>query len=61
MLRTRAECIKEYGSDYYINRLIVEGKLFRIEKDIFSEKIRNYAEAVPKSDKVIRTLCTEVY
>lgn len=38
MLRTRAECIKEYGSDYYINRLIVEGKLFRIEKGIFSEK-----------------------
>lgn len=38
MLRTRAECIKEYGADYYINRLIVEGKLFRIEKGIFSEK-----------------------
>ncbi len=38
MLKTRAECIKEYGSDYYINQLVDEGKLFRIEKGIFSEK-----------------------
>ena len=38
MLKTRAECIKDYGSDYFINQLIYEGKLFRIEKGIFSEK-----------------------
>ena len=38
MLKTRAECIKEYGSDYFINQLIDDGKLFRIEKGIFSEK-----------------------
>ncbi len=38
MLKTRAECIKEYGSDYFINQLIAEGKLFRIEKGLFSDK-----------------------
>jgi len=37
-MKTRSECLKEYGSDYYINRLVTEGKLFRVDKGIFSEK-----------------------
>ena len=37
-MKTRAECLEEYGSDYYINRLVEEGKLFRVDKGIFSEK-----------------------
>ncbi len=37
------------------------GNYRKILSQLNTEKIRNYAEAVPKSDKVIRTLCTEVY
>ena len=37
-MKTRTECLKEYGSDYFINRLVAEGKLFRVDKGIFSEK-----------------------
>ena len=37
-LKTRSECLKEYGSDYYINRLVKERKLFRIDKGIFAEE-----------------------
>ena len=98
-MKTRNECLKEYGSDYFINQMIAEGKLFRVDKGIFSEKehvpelallsykypkaiitmetafylygftdevpdlcfMATKREAVPKSDKVIRTLRTEVY
>ena len=44
--------------DYYKEIL---GNYRRILPQLNTEKIRNYAEAVPKSDKVIRTLRTEVY
>ena len=37
------------------------GNYRRILPQLNAEKIRNYAESVPKSDKVIRTLRTEVY
>ena len=37
MLKTRAECLEEYGSDYHINQLVGAGKLFRIDRGIFSE------------------------
>ncbi len=40
MLKTRTECLEEYGSDYFINQTIAEGKLFRVDKGIFSEKDR---------------------
>lgn len=36
-MKTRAECIKEYGSDYFINQMVNSGKLFRVDKGIFSE------------------------
>ena len=39
----------------------VLGNYRRILPQLNSEKIRDYAEAVPKSDMVIRTLKTEVY
>ena len=38
MLKTRTECLEEYGSDYFINRMVDEGKLFRVDKGIFSER-----------------------
>lgn len=42
-MKTRAECIKEYGSDYFINQMVNSGKLFRVDRGIFSE-----AEHVPE-------------
>ena len=38
VLKTRAECLKEYGSDYLIDKRIGEGKLYKIGKGIYSEK-----------------------
>ena len=29
LMKTRTECLKEYGSDYFINQMVAEGKLFR--------------------------------
>ncbi len=37
------------------------GNYRRIITQLNTEKIRNYAESVPKSDMVIRTIRTEVY
>jgi hypothetical protein len=36
-MKTRAECIKKYGSDYFIEKKIEEGKLFKVGKGIYSE------------------------
>ena len=38
MIKTRAECLREYGSDYFINMTVNEGRLFKIDKGIYSEK-----------------------
>ncbi len=63
LMKTRAECLKEYGSDYFINQMVAEGKLFRVDKGIFSEK-----ELVPelallsfKYPKAIITMETAFY
>lgn len=37
-LLSRTECLKKYRSDYYINQKIAMGKLFRIDKGIYSDK-----------------------
>lgn len=37
MIMTRAECLKKYGSDYYIQQQINAGKLHRVEKGIYSD------------------------
>ena len=34
---SRTECLSRYGSDYFIKQQIKDGKLFRIEKGIFSD------------------------
>ncbi len=36
-MKTREDCLKEYGSDYFIQQKIEAGKLYRIEKGIYSE------------------------
>lgn len=37
-MKTRAECLKKYGSDYFIEKEIEEGKLFKVGKGIYSKK-----------------------
>ena len=37
-MKSRMDCLKEYGSDYFIQKQIDEGKLFRLEKGIYSEQ-----------------------
>lgn len=49
---------KTYKFNYYKEIL---GNYRRILPQLNTEKIRNYAESVPKSDMVIRILRTEVY
>lgn len=34
---SRAECLEQYGSDYFIQQELDAGKLFRIEKGIYSD------------------------
>lgn len=63
MLKTRAECVKEYGSDYYINQLVEDGKLFRVEKGIFSDEKHTPELAVLsyKYPKAVITMDTAFY
>ena len=35
---SREQCLKEYGSDYYIQKKIESGELFRIDKGIYALK-----------------------
>lgn len=37
-MKTRAECLEKYGSDYFIEKKIKEGELFKVGKGIYSEK-----------------------
>ena len=63
LLKTRAECLKEYGSDYFINQMVAEGKLFRVDKGIFSEKehVPELALLSYKYPKAIITMDTAFY
>lgn len=63
LLKTRAECLKEYGSDYFINQMVAEGKLFRVDKGIFSKKehVPELALLSYKYPKAIITMDTAFY
>ena len=37
-IMTQAECLESYGSQYNINKLIDQKKLFHIERGVYSEK-----------------------
>ncbi len=62
-MKSRAECVKEYGSDYYVNQQIKTGKLFRIEKGIYSEKknVPELAVLSYKYPKAVITMDTAFY
>lgn len=38
MLKTYQECMKLYGTDYQLDKQLEDGKLFKIEKGIYSDK-----------------------
>ena len=38
VMMTQADCLKSYGSQYNINKLIDQKKLFHLERGIYSEK-----------------------
>lgn len=37
-MKTRAECLEQYGSDYLIEKKVEEGELFKVGKGVYSEK-----------------------
>lgn len=37
-MKSRAECLEKYGSDYLVEKRIEEGKLFKVIKGVYSEK-----------------------
>jgi len=62
-VKTRAECIKEYGSDYLINQMVNAGKLFRIDKGVFSEtkSVPDLAVITFKHPSAVVTMDTAFY
>ena len=37
-MKSRAECLEKYGSDYLIQQKVKSGKLFRVGKAVYSEE-----------------------
>lgn len=37
-MKSRTDCLQEYGSDYFVQQQIDAGNLFRLEKGIYSEQ-----------------------
>ena len=37
-MRTREECIDLYGSDYFINKKIEQGELYKVDKGVYAEE-----------------------
>ena len=63
MVLTFSECIEKYGSKYKIKKLISEGKLYQLEKGIYSEKkyVPEYQIISTKFPKAIFTLNSAFY
>ena len=62
-MKSRAECIKEYGSDYFIRQKVDSGELFKVDKGIYSEEkhVPELAVLSYKYPKAIITLDTAFY
>ncbi len=60
---SRFECLKEYGSDYYIKQKVDSGELFLLEKGIYSYKkdVPEIALVSFKYPKAVFTLDTAFY
>ena len=56
MILLHKELIEKYKSDYEIKKLIQEGKIFKIEKGIYSDKKDvNYLEIISKKYPIFKT------
>lgn len=60
---SRADCLKEYGSDYQIRKQINEGKLFLVGKSVYSKKpnVPYLAFLAYKYPKAVVTMHTAFY
>lgn len=60
---SQADCVKEYGSQYNVGKLIDAGKLFRIERGIYSEEkhVPTLAVLMFKYPKAVATMKTAFY
>ena len=59
----RQDCLKKYGSDYFIQKNLEEGSLFRIDKNVYSKKknIPELAVLAFKYPKAVVTMSTAFY
>ena len=62
-MKSRTECIKEYGSDYFIQQKVESGELFKVDKGIYAEEkhVPELAVLSYKYPKAIITLDTAFY
>ncbi|MBR2834557.1 MAG: hypothetical protein IKE43_02425 [Coriobacteriales bacterium] len=60
---TRSECLKRYGSDYYIQQQVNSGQLFRIDRGIYSEEeyVPEIAMLAHKYPKAVVTMHNAFY
>ena len=62
-MKTRAECLVEYGSDYFIKQKVKEGLLFEVVKGVYSEKeyVPEIAALAYKYPKAVLTMKSAFY
>ena len=62
-MKSRSECLREYGSDYFVRKKVNAGELFRIEKGIYAEKeyVPELALVCYKYPNAVVTLNTAFY
>ena len=62
-MKSRAECLREYGSDYFVHQKVNAGELFRIDKGIYSERedVPELALLCYKYPNAVVTLNTAFY
>ena len=62
-MKSRTECIKEYGSDYHIQQKVIAGELFKIDKGVYSdcEFVPELALLCYKYPKAVVTMNTAYY
>lgn len=60
---SQADCVKEYGSQYNVRKLMGEGKLFKVDRGIYSEQEHVPALAVLmfKYPKAVITMKTALF
>ena len=62
-MKTCAECLEEYGSDYFIEKKIEEGEMFKVGRGIYSKKkyVPEIAKFVYKYPNAVVTMKNAFY